>query len=233
MKLTYFGHSAFQIETGGKTLLFDPFINDNPHTEDVITADDLSPDVILLTHAHGDHWGDTPSIAKRTGALVIAQFEVTNFIQSNHGHENVHPMNTGGSVEFDWGRVTMTWARHSSSFPDGSYGGNPAGYILELGGTTIYAAGDTDRFAEMAWYGEDFDIDVALLPVGDDFTMGPAEAARAARMLNAGLCIPIHWGTFPLLTGDPDEFVRLLEEQGMSGRKMTRGQTLELEEIKS
>jgi len=228
MKLTYFGHSAFQIEANGATLLVDPFITGNPHTEGIVRADDLNPDVILLTHAHGDHWGDTPDIATRTGAPVIAQFEITNYLQSQHDHENVHPMNTGGSAEFDWGRVTMTWARHSSSFPDGTYGGNPAGFVLELDGKTVYAAGDTDRFAEMAWYGDDFSIDLALLPVGDDFTMGPAEAARAVRMLKAGLAIPIHWGTFPLLTGDPDDFVTRVENDGGSARKLRPGQSLDL-----
>jgi L-ascorbate metabolism protein UlaG (beta-lactamase superfamily) len=228
MKLTYFGHSAFQIETGGATLLFDPFISGNKHTEGVVTADQLKPDVILLTHAHGDHWGDTPDIAGRTGALVIAQFEVTNYIEAQHDHKKVHPMNTGGTVEHDWGSVTMTWARHSSSFPDGTYGGSPAGFILRAEGKTIYAAGDTDRFAEMAWYGDDFDIDVALLPVGDDFTMGPAEAARAAKMLRAGLVVPIHWGTFDLLTGDPDEFVRRTSDAGIGARKLAPGEELDI-----
>ncbi len=228
MKLTYFGHSAFQIETGGTTLLFDPFISGNPHAEGIITADELNPDVLMLTHAHGDHWGDTPDIAIRTGAQLVGQFEITNYIQSKHNHEKVHPMNTGGAAEFDWGRATMTWARHSSSFPDGTYGGNPAGFILEIEGTTIYAAGDTDRFAEMAWYGDDFSIDIALLPVGDDFTMGPAEAARAARMVKAGLVIPVHWGTFPLLTGDPDEFLQRIEDQGGRGKKLAPGEILEV-----
>jgi L-ascorbate metabolism protein UlaG (beta-lactamase superfamily) len=228
MTLTYFGHSAFQIETGGTVLLVDPFISDNPHAQGVVAVDDLSPDVLLLTHAHGDHWGDSPAIIERAAPLVIGQFEVTNYVQAKLGHEKVHPMNTGGSASFDWGRVTMTWARHSSSFPDGTYGGVAAGYILELDGVTVYAAGDTDRFAEMAWYGEEFDIDLALLPAGDDFTMGPAEAVKAAQMLKAGLCVPIHWGTFPLLTGDPDDFVERMGATGMQARRLNPGETLAL-----
>jgi L-ascorbate metabolism protein UlaG (beta-lactamase superfamily) len=228
MTLTYFGHSAFQIETGGTVLLVDPFISDNPHAQGVVSVDDLSPDVLLLTHAHGDHWGDSPAIIKRAAPLVIGQYEVTNYVQAKHGHEKVHPMNTGGSASFEWGRVTMTWARHSSSFPDGTYGGVAAGYILELDGVTIYAAGDTDRFAEMAWYGEEFDIDLALLPAGDDFTMGPAEAVKAAQMLKAGLCVPIHWGTFPLLTGDPDDFVERMGAAGMQARRLNPGENLAL-----
>lgn len=228
MKLTYFGHAAFQIETGGATLLVDPFISGNPHAKDVVDAEQLDPDAILLTHAHGDHWGDTPDIAARTGALVIGTADVVAYVQNKHGHDHVHGMNTGGSFEFDWGRLTMTWARHSSSFPDGTYGGNPAGYILEAEGRTIYMAGDTDRFAEMAWYGKDFSIDLALLPVGDNFTMGPAEAVKAAEMLRAGLAVPIHWGTMQVLTGDPDEFVERLSRVGIEGRKLGAGETLEL-----
>lgn len=127
MTITYFGHSALQIETNGTTLLVDPFITGNGLAEGVVTADELNPDVILLTHAHGDHWGDTPAIAERTGALVVANFEITSYLGRVHGYENTHPMNTGGSWTFDWGRVTQTYARHSSSFPDGTYGGNPLG----------------------------------------------------------------------------------------------------------
>ncbi len=228
MKLTYFGHSAFQIETGGATLLFDPFISDNPHAEGVVAADALDPDVLLLTHAHGDHWGDSPAIIARAEPLVVAPFEITNYVGDELGHEDVHPMNTGGAADFDWGRLTQTWARHSSSFPDGTYGGNPSGYILEAEGVTVYAAGDTDRFAEMAWYGEGFDIDVALLPIGDDFTMGPAEAAKAAAMLKAEVVIPIHYGTFPVLTGTPGEFAEHLGGSGQTARALNPGETLEL-----
>lgn len=228
MKLTYFGHSAFQIETNGTTLLFDPFITGNPHAEGVVSADDLQPDVILLTHAHGDHWGDTPTLLQRTGALLVGNHEIVTYAQSNHGHEAVHGMNTGGAWRFDWGRVTMTYARHSSSFPDGTYGGNPGGYVLEIEGKTVYAAGDTNRFAEMAYLGEDFDIDLALLPIGDNYTMGPEEAVKAARMLKPKLTIPIHHGTFPPLVGDPQAFKRLMAEAGMEVRVLGAGETLTL-----
>ena len=228
MTLTYFGHSAFQIETGGTTLLVDPFITGNQHTEGVVVAADLHPDAVVLTHAHGDHWGDTPDILERTGAQLIANFEITNYAQRELDHENVHPMNAGGGYTFDWGRLTQTWARHSSSFPDGTYGGNPAGYVFEIEGKNIYAAGDTDRFAEMAWYGERWDLDLALLPIGDDFTMGPAEAVEAAKMLGVRRALPIHYGTFPVLTGTPDEFARLMTEAGLEALVLDPGESVEL-----
>ena len=225
MKLTYFGHSAFQIETNGTTVLFDPFITGNPHTDGVVTADDLNPDVILLTHAHGDHWGDTLDIAKRTGALLVANYEITSYAQ-NHGHANVQPMNTGGSWTFDWGTVTQTYARHSSSFPDGTYGGNPNGYLVYIEGRCIYAAGDTCPFAEMAWIGEDNPVDVALLPIGDCFTMGPKDAVRAARMVNPALTIPLHYDTFPLIEVDTDAWVALMADAGLATRVLAPGETL-------
>ncbi len=227
MKLTYFGHSAFQIETNGTTLLFDPFITGNPHTQGVVTADQLHPDVILLTHAHGDHWGDTLSIARRTNALLIANFEITQYAQQ-HGHNNVHPMNTGGSWQFPWGRVTQTYARHSSSFPDGTYGGNPNGYLLEIEDKVIYDLGDTCPFAEMAWYGEDYKIDVALMPVGDLFTMGVEGAVRAAKMLKPGLIIPIHYNTFPPIQIDIEQCRKRLEQEGFKVQILQPGESLTL-----
>lgn len=228
MTLTYFGHSAFQIETDGPTLLFDPFISGNKHAEGVVKAEDLSPDIVLMTHAHGDHWGDAPDILERTGALLISNFEITNYAQQQHGHENIHPMNTGGGYDFDWGRVVQTYARHSSSFPDGTYGGNPNGFILQVGGKTIYNTGDTCRFAEMEWIGEEYDIDLCLMPVGDDFTMGPAEAVKCARMLKPKITVPVHWGTFPLLTGDPHDFADRMDTAGFEARVLEAGETLTL-----
>lgn len=228
MVLTYFGHSAFQIETDGTTILVDPFITGNKHAEGVVEPGDLDPDVILLTHAHGDHWGDTPDIAARTGALVVGNFEVTNYITDRHGHENIQPLNIGGSWDFDWGRVTMTYAWHSSSFPDGTYGGNPGGYILELEGRTIYDLADTCPFKEMEWLGEDYDIDLALVPIGDCFTMGARDAVRAARMLRPALSVPIHYGTFPYIEVDVGEWERLMDAAEFKARVLKAGETLEL-----
>jgi len=228
MELKYFGHSAFQVSTDSISILVDPFISDNPLAKGVVKASDLNPDVILITHAHGDHWGDTPEIASRSGALVVANFEIAQYLTSQHQYANVHAMNTGGGTTFEWGRVTQTWARHSSSFPDGTYGGNPGGYIIEVGGKCIYAAGDTSEFAEMAWMGEEFDIDYALLPVGDCFTMGPSGSCRAARMLQAKTIIPIHYDTFPPIKIDIQSWEDLMRDQGQKTIVLAPGEALNL-----
>ena len=226
MKLTYFGHSAFQIETNGTTLLVDPFITGNGHTEGVVTADELEPDYILLTHAHGDHWGDTADIAGRTGAQVVGIYEIAQYLGREHDYDNVQPMNIGGWWDFDWGRAFMTYARHSSSFPDGTYGGFPAGYILHIEDRCIYITGDTCPFAEMEWYGLDHAIDVCLMPIGDCFTMGPTEAVRAAKMLNPKLTIPLHYNTFPLIEVDPNSWVDQMKAAGFEARVLAPGETM-------
>ena len=228
MELTFFGHSAFQIKTNDTTLLFDPFITGNPHTESIVTAADLNPDVILLTHAHGDHWGDTPAIAKASGAQVVATYEITQYIQQKHDHANVQPMNTGGKWTFDWGTVVMVDARHSSSFPDGTYGGNPVGLVMNLEGKWIYNLGDTAPFAEMAWIGEDYDIDVALMPIGDCFTMGPSGSLRAADMIKPGLTIPLHYDTFPLIEVDTDAWEASMKNRGHATKVVKPGDTISL-----
>lgn len=229
MKLTYFGHSAFQIETKGTTLLVDPFISGNPHAEGVVTVDELVPDVLLLTHAHGDHWGDTPQVLENhPDTLVVANFEIIQYVQQELDHDKVQPMNTGGAWDFEWGTVKQTYARHSSSFPDGRYGGNPNGYLFFIEGKVIYDLGDTSPFAEMAYTGEDHDVDVALMPVGDCFTMGPQDAVRAARMIGPGLSIPIHYDTFPYIEIDMSEWTGAMEEAGHKTKVMEAGETYEV-----
>lgn len=227
MRLTYFGHSAFQLESSGATILVDPFITDNPHTKGVVTAADLHPDVILLTHAHGDHWGDTMSIAKRTGALVVGNFEVTQYVQKN-GHSTVLGMNTGGAWRFDWGTVTQTYARHSSSFPDGTYGGNPNGYIIHSEEKCVYALGDTCPFAEMEWIGEDHDVDIALVPIGDCFTMGPDESLRAIRMIRPSVTVPVHYNTFPQIEVDTAAWAEKIEREGFVARVLSPGESIDV-----
>lgn len=226
MQLTYFGHSAFQIETNGTTLLFDPFITGNRHAVGKVSPEQLNPDVILLTHAHGDHWGDTPDIAKRTGALVVGTHEIAQYIAVKHGHENSHAMNTGGSWKFDWGRVKLTYARHSSSFPDGTYGGSPNGFILEIEGKVIYNTGDTCPFSEMAWIGEEYDVDLMLTPIGDNFTQGPEDAVRSVRMIRPRLTVPLHYNTFPPIEIDMNRWTRAMAEAGFETKVLGAGETL-------
>ena len=227
MKLTYFGHSAFQLSVAGVEILVDPFVTGNPLAERVVTADSLSPDVILITHAHGDHWGDTPEIAARTNALVVANFEITQYMTQKHGHDNVQPMNTGGSWNFDWGRVIQTDARHSSSFPDGTYGGCPNGYIIEAQGRTIYALGDTSPFMEMEWIGKDYSVDIALVPIGDCFTMGPADSIRAVNMILPGVTVPVHYNTFPPIQVDTSKWVEEMSAAGHLSRVLSPGESMD------
>ena len=228
MKIVYFGHSAFQLETTGATLLVDPWITGNPRAEGVVSADALNPDVIFLTHAHQDHLGDAPEIAKRTGALVVGNYEIATYFSKTHGHDRVLAMNTGGAWTFDWGKAHQTYARHSSSFPNGEYGGNPNGFVFEIEGQAIYAAGDTCAFAEMEWIGDDFDLDLALLPIGDCFTSGIRDAVRAATLLRPRLTVPVHYNTFPPIQVDANEWKRRMEEAGFAAKPMEPGDALEL-----
>lgn len=229
MRLTYFGHAAVRVEVEGTTILIDPFVSGNPLAEGAgVDQGELRADVILITHAHGDHFGDTPAIARRTGALVVAQHEITEYMRRVHGHSNVHGVNVGGSWSFEWGRVTQTYARHSSSFPDGTYGGLASGYIVQAGGRTVYHAGDTSAFAEMAWIGAEHAIDLAFLPIGDNFTMGPREAVRCLEMLRPGLVVPIHYNTFAPIAVDPQEFVRLAAGAGFDARPLAPGEAIDI-----
>lgn len=220
--LTFIGHSAWRITHGSADILIDPFITGNPVAG--IAADDLSPTHIILTHGHGDHLGDTIDIAKRSGAQVITTFEAGNYCQSK-GCENVVGMGLGGAHQFDFGRVKFTLAHHSSSAPDGTYLGNPAGVLLGIDGRTIYHAGDTALFLDMKLIGEMNAIDVALLPIGDFFTMGVDDAVKAVEFLHPKLAIPMHYNTFPPIKADPHDFVSKLQANGSRGLVLNPGET--------
>ncbi|NDJ87418.1 MAG: metal-dependent hydrolase [Chloroflexi bacterium] len=212
-KLTWFGHSAFQIETGEHTVLIDPFISGNPVA--TVSPDELAADFILLTHGHGDHIGDTVDIAKRTGATVVGNFEVANWI-SAQGVENTSSPNTGGTASFDFGSVYLTLAFHSSSMPDGSYGGSPNGMVITLNsGLKIFHAGDTALFSDMQLIGE-MGLDVAIIPIGDFFTMGPDESVRAIQWLKPRYVLPCHYNTFPPIAQDAAQWANAVSAKTLS-----------------
>lgn len=222
--LTYFSHSAFKIENERYTLLVDPFLTGNPTAS--VKPDELEPDYILVTHGHGDHLGDTIDIAKRTGATVIAPFELAGYCNEK-GIDNTHPMHIGGDFRFPFGKVKLTQALHGSASPDGKYTGNPCGFLIQIDGKTIYHAGDTGLFSDMKLIGEMNDIDIALLPIGGNFTMNATDAVVALSMLQADLGIPMHYNTFDVIKADPDEFVKLCEERSLNARVLKFGQTIE------
>ncbi|MEZ6063398.1 MAG: metal-dependent hydrolase [Planctomycetaceae bacterium] len=201
-QIRYIGHSTFEILTGSTTILIDPFFDENPSTDR--TAADVAADVIIVTHGHFDHIADAASIARRTGATVVSNFEIIQWLQ-NQGVQNTHAMNIGGRHEFDFGTVLMTIAHHSSMLPDGSNGGNPAGFVLMLPDGNIYHAGDTGLFADMQLIGEE-NLEVAILPIGDNFTMGPADSLRAIGFLNPKVAIPCHFNTWPPIEQDSESW---------------------------
>lgn len=207
VKLTWYGHSCWHIETPKGTLLIDPFLSGNPNAP--VTADQVKPDFILVSHGHGDHLGDSVAIAKRTGAMVLSNFEISNYCQGQGC--KAHGLHIGGSRNFPFGNLKLTIAHHGSSFPDGRYAGNPAGFLLTIGKVKIYDAADTGLFFDMKLIGEE-KIDVALLPIGDNFTMGPEDAARAVKLLKPKVVIPMHYNTFDVISQDPKSFASLAKK---------------------
>ncbi len=198
INIQWIAHSAFLLDVDGHSVLIDPFITGNPLA--TIEPDSLSPETILLSHAHGDHLGDTVNIAKSSGAEVITNFEVSNYM-TEQGVDNVQGLNPGGTVDLDYMTVKFTRAYHSSSFPDGRYGGVPCGFIITAkeSGKTLYFAGDTALFSDMQLIG-DQGIDLAFLPIGDYFTMGPADSLKAIEWLRPSVVLPMHYNTFPPIT---------------------------------
>lgn len=201
MKYTYYGQSCFLIETAHHKFLFDPFISYNPLAKEIDTTK-IEADYIFVSHGHGDHVADLIPLAKQTGAKVIAMVEITDWLGSK-GIENVHAMNYG-KYQFDFGTVRMVWAQHSSAFPDGSNGGNPAGYVLEIEGKQIYFAGDTGLTIEMKLLADLYRLDYAILPIGGNFTMDTDDAVIAANYVNCDKVIAVHYNTFPVIAIDTE-----------------------------
>ncbi len=194
MKLTYYGHACFLVETTDKKLLFDPFITPNELASD-IDVEQVEADYILVTHGHQDHVADAVSIAKRTEAQVISNFEIINWF-AKQGVENGYPMNHGGNASFDFGKVKYVNAVHSSVLPDGTYGGNPGGFIVYADDKQFYFAGDTALTLDMQLIPRFAQLDLAILPIGDNFTMGPEDAVIAADFIQCDRVMGVHYDTF-------------------------------------
>ena len=230
LRITWYGHSTFLVQTPrGLRVLFDPWFADNPSCPSSMKKPPKA-DLILVSHGHGDHIGDLVAAARESGAPVVAVFELCDWL-GRKGIANVSPMNKGGSQTVAGLRVTMTDARHSSSFVDNGqvvYMGEPAGFIVRLeDGMTLYYAGDTCLFGDMRLIGEMYKPDIAFLPIGDRFTMDPAAAARACEFLGVRQVVPMHWGTFPMLTGTPAQLKALVESKDVQVLELKPGETAE------
>ena len=211
LTIRYLGHSAFALEADGKQVLVDPFLTGNPAS--AVSADEVNPTTILLTHAHNDHVGDAVELSKRTGATIFATHELATYLGQKGA--NAVGANHGGTVAFDGGTAKFVPAWHTSAYLDGDTfvaPGVPAGFVVRFGGQTVYVAGDTCLFGDMALIGEE-GLDIAVLPIGDHFTMGPADAVRAVKLLKPKVVIPCHYNTFPPIQQDPEQFKRDVETQ--------------------
>ena len=225
MKITFLGHASLQIELGSHTLLVDPFISGNPKASH-INIDKLNADFILLTHAHQDHILDVEAIANRTGALIISNFEIVTHYQGK-GLQG-HPMNHGGSWTFDFGKVKYVNAIHTSGFPDGSYGGQPGGFIIEGEHKTIYIAGDTALTQDMKLIPMQTSLDLAVLPIGDNFTMGVDDAIIASDFIACDKILGYHYDTFGYIEIDHDQAKRKFFEKDKDLMLLEIGESLEI-----
>lgn len=221
-KIIYHGHSFVELVSRDNKIFIDPFIEGNPQCD--IKLENAKCNYIILTHGHDDHFGNTIELAKSNDATVIGMVELTDYLY----YQNVkgHGMNLGGSFQFPFGRVKMTLAHHSSSLTKGVYTGSPAGVIVSTEDKTIFHAGDTALFYDMKLIGEMNKIDIAFLPIGDNFTMGIDDAVKAAEFLNAQTIVPIHYNTFDIIKADPEEFKRKIESIGRKCLIMKPGDSL-------
>lgn len=226
MKITYYGQNCLGIEIKGKHLLVDPFITGNDLAKDKIDINDLKADYILLTHAHQDHVLDAETIAKRTGAIIVSNFEITNHYEAK-GIE-VHPMNHGGSWKFEFGKVKYVIAIHTSSFADGSYGGQPGGFVIEGEHKNIYIAGDTALTMDMKLIPLYTKLDLAILPIGDNFTMGIDDAIIASDFVECDKVLGVHYDTFGYIEIDHEEAKRKFYKAGKDLMLFEIGESIEL-----
>lgn len=209
-QLTWLGHAAWVVELDQTKILVDPFLTGNPSA--LVSADSLQADYIFLTHGHADHLGDTVDIAKRTGATVVCNYEIATWLSEKHAVLNTKGMNLGGWIPLPFGRAQHTIAFHSSQLPDGSYGGNPGGFLFEGAGKRLYFAGDTALFSDMKLIGENV-LDAAILPIGDLFTMGIDDSVRAAQFLQPKCVFPSHYNTWPPIQQDVSDWANRVRQK--------------------
>ena len=212
-RLCWLGHACLLLESDGQRILIDPFLTGNPAA--ATTADKVQADFILVSHGHGDHVGDTVAIAQRTGATVVCNYEMSGWFEKQ-GVKKVHGQQHGGGYRFPFGYVKLTLAFHGSMLPDGSYGGNPAGFLITFkDGTRIYDAADTGLFGDMRLIGEE-GVDLATLPIGDNYTMGPDDALRAVKLIQPRQVVPIHYNTWELIAQDANAWAERVRKETQS-----------------
>lgn len=226
MKLTFYGQSCFSVEIGGKKILFDPFITPNPLASE-IDVNTIEADYILLSHGHGDHVADCVAIAKNTNATVVGNFEVVAWMEKQ-GVKSIHPMNTGGKWSFDTFTVKCTVAQHSSCMPDGSYGGNPMGFVITSAEGNFYFAGDTALTLDMQLVPRWGKLNFSVLPIGDNFTMDAADASECAKMVQCNTVVGVHYDTFGFIEIDHEATKKIFADAGQTLHLVKIGDTIDL-----